>query len=97
MTGADWEILGVVAAGLGIVVLPVAIGTYRRFRAARSVACPASGAIAGVRVDAFSAAIGSAFDRLPLKVASCSLWPAKKGCGEECVAAFREERAPAVR
>jgi hypothetical protein len=90
MTGSDREILGVIAAGLLLVVLPVAAGTYRRFRAARSLVCPRTGGVAGVRVDAVAAAVGSAFDRRFLRVASCSLWPKNRGCGRECVAAFRQ-------
>ena len=90
MSGSDWEILGVVSAGLVLVVLPVTVGTYRRLKAARSVVCPRTSRVAGVKVDAVAAAVGSAFDRLPLRVTSCSLWPEKRGCGQECVGAFRE-------
>jgi len=90
MSGSEWEILGVVSAGLVLVVLPVTVGTYRRLKAARSVVCPRTARVAGVKVDAVAAAVGSAFDRLPLRVTSCSLWPEKRGCGQECVGAFRE-------
>lgn len=91
MTGSDWEIVGVVAAGLGLVAVPVAYDAWRRFRTARSVVCPGTGGVAGVRIHAVAAAVGAAFDRLPLKVASCSHWPERKGCGQECVDAFRAE------
>jgi len=91
MTGSDWEILGVIVAGLLLVVVPVAVDAYRRFRKPRSLFCPRTEGPAGVRVDAVSAAIGSAFDRLPMKVAACSLWPENRGCRQECLARVRAE------
>ena len=91
MTGSDWEILGVIAAGLGLVAFPVAVDAYRRFRTPRSLVCPRTGGLAGVRIDAVSAAFGSAFDRLPLRVADCSLWPTNRGCGQECLGRVRAE------
>lgn len=96
MTGSDWEILGVITAGLLLVVVPVAVDAYRRFRAPRSLVCPRTGGPAGVRVDALSLAIGSAFDRVPLKVASCSLWPENRGCGQECLGRVRAEELGAT-
>lgn len=100
MNGSAWEIVGVVGAGLLLVALPVAVGAYRRFRGARSLLCPRTGGPAGVRVDALSIAIGSAFDRLPLRVAECSLWPENRGCGQECLGRVRADElgaAPAHR
>jgi hypothetical protein len=96
MTGSDWEILGVIAAGLALVVVPVTVDAYRRYRTPRSLLCPKTGLLAGVRVDPLSAALGSAFDRLPSRVGDCSLWPANRGCGQECLDRVRagENAAP---
>ena len=97
MTGSDWEILGIIVAGLALVVAPVTIDAYRRFRTARSLVCPKTGLLAGVRVDPLSAAFGSALDRAPSRVADCSLWPANRGCGQECLGQVRAEETGAAR
>jgi hypothetical protein len=99
MRGPEWVIFAVVAAGLGIVVLPVVIGAYRRLRAPRSVVCPQTGGIAGVGLDAIRAAAGAAFDRLPLKISSCTLWPERESCGRACLSdiALEESRGTAAK
>jgi hypothetical protein len=89
-------IFAVVAAGLGIVVLPVVMGAYRRLRRPRSVVCPQTASIAGIRLNAIGAAAGAAFDRLPLKVASCTLWPEREGCGQDCLGEVVREESRAT-
>ena len=93
MQGSEWVIVAVVIAGLGIVVLPVVLGAYRKLRSPRSVVCPQTRGIAGVRLDAIGAAAGAAFDRLPLKIASCTLWPDREGCGQGCLGEIAREES----
>ncbi len=88
----DWGLViaAVTAAGLLLVVLPVVVTTFQRFRAQRSVACPDGGRVAGIQVDPLKVALGAAFDRLPLRVRSCTLWPEKSGCRQGCLRRVEE-------
>lgn len=88
----DWGlvILAVAAAGLLLVVAPVLVTTFSRFRSQRSVACPDTGRVAGIELDAVRLSLGAAFDRLPLRVRSCTLWPEKRGCAQSCLKPIEE-------
>jgi hypothetical protein len=83
----DWSLViaGVLAAGLLLVVLPVGVSTFLRMRRGRSVVCPKTGEVAGIRLDAWRAAGGSLVDRSALKVSGCTLWPWKEGCAQNCL------------
>jgi len=88
MDSAEILIAAVVAAGLAIVAVPVAIGKIREVRGTRSLPCPEAGSYAAVRVDARGAALGAIAGRDRLRVKSCSLWPAFQGCEERCLKGF---------
>ena len=85
-------ILGVVGFGFLFVVLPVALMAFGRYRQPREIVCPEKACAAAVAVDARHATWTAALGRLRLRVASCSLWPAREGCAETCLKgpAFRE-------
>ena len=80
-------ILGVVAVGFFFVVLPVALMAFGRYREPRVVACPEAGRAARVAVDTRHATATAVLGRLRLRVASCTLWPARRGCGQVCLQA----------
>jgi hypothetical protein len=68
----------------GIILLALMVGWPRvrawlKFRGDAVVQCPENHRPAGVRVDAWHAANG-------LRLSSCSRWPDKAGCGQECLA-----------
>ena len=67
------------------VLVPVVADAFRRFRTRRSLRCPESGREAEVGIDAGRAALTSAFGRALLRVKSCSLWPERKACAQDCV------------
>jgi len=67
------------------VLVPVAADAFRRFRTRRSLRCPETGREAEVGIDAGRAALTSAFGRALLRVKSCSLWPERKACAQDCV------------
>lgn len=96
MKDAGLVISGVIAAGMVLVVLPVAAATFLRLRPRKSVLCPQTGRVAGIRVNALEAALASTFDRLPLKVKECSLWPEKGGCAQECLRGVEHGRDTAL-
>lgn len=85
MTAPVILIGGIIALGLLYVVLPVTLDTYRRFRYGQVVTCPNTHGPAEVRLNARLATFTAAFRKPDLRVKSCTLWPEKKGCAENCV------------
>jgi hypothetical protein len=86
-----------VAAAIALVAAWVALRpllrTYLAYRGTRVVTCPETGRPAAVEVDALHAAAGRASAGRPLlHLASCSRWPERQGCGQECLA--QVEAAP---
>lgn len=86
----------VVVAALAIAVVAfssiVFAARYRKYRGTRLVECPETGNPAAVHVNARHAA--SALPGRPpnLDLRSCSRWPEREGCGQECLDQI--ERAP---
>ena len=66
-------------------VVRAAVSAYLDFRGARVITCPETKAPAGVEVDARQAAFSAIFDESELRLKDCSRWPARAGCGQECV------------
>jgi hypothetical protein len=60
-------------------VLGRRVRVWWRFRGDSVVRCPENHQPAGVRVDAWHA-------RRKLQLIACTRWPAKAGCGQECLA-----------
>lgn len=67
------------------VLMPVVADAFRRFRGSRVLTCPETGGKAEVGIDASRAAFTSAFGRPQLKAESCSLWPEKEKCAQDCL------------
>lgn len=86
--GLGWAVVvGVITLGLGFLYVWARAGVpaFLSYRGTRVVKCPENGNVAAVAVDAGHAA-ATAFRRQPeLRLAACSRWPEKKGCGEECL------------
>src|SRR4051812_32154834 len=62
------------------------IRAWWRYRGMRVITCPENFRPAGVQVDASHAA-ATAWGRSPdLRLASCSRWPERAGCGQQCLA-----------
>jgi len=78
-------ILSVLATGLFFVVVPMAVLMLWFYWKPRAVPCAAAGCPANVRVDAGHASWTAVIGRLNLKVASCSLWPGRRGCDQSCL------------
>lgn len=86
--GLGWAVVvGVITVGLGFLYVWVRAGVpaFLSYRGTRVVKCPENGNVAAVAVDARHAA-ATAFRRQPeLRLAACSRWPEKEGCGQECL------------
>jgi len=80
-------VLAILAAALLFVLMPLVADTFRRFRRPRLLSCPETGGKAEVGLDASHAALTSAFGQPLLRVQSCSLWPEKQRCKQDCLSA----------
>ncbi len=67
-------------------VVPYALGTYMKYRGKRLVICPETKQPAAVDVDVRHAAMSAVFDDPHLRLKTCSRWPEREGCGQECLA-----------
>ena len=69
------------AIPLGLALIPV----WRRARTARCVQCPDALCDATVSLDPRYAVRMHALGEREPRVASCSQWPGRSGCGQECL------------
>jgi hypothetical protein len=83
-------LIGPIAALGGVyVVAPVVADAYRRFRGAKAVTCPENQRSAEVQLDVAQAAATAALGKPQLEVTSCSRWPERHYCGQECLAQLK--------
>ena len=81
-------VLGVAAlVGLGVLFVfgRRLAGAYLRYRGTRVVVCPENREMVAVQVDAGHAALSSPQGRPDLRLETCTRWPEKAGCGQECL------------
>jgi hypothetical protein len=78
-------IAGVVAVTFYYIVLPYTLAQYRRFRYRKILACPETQGLVEVALDSRRAFFTGIFGKPVVRVKSCTLWPRKKGCAENCV------------
>ena len=62
-----------------------AVRVYRSLRGAWVVACPETHRAAVVEVDVWRAVARRTGHGVNLQLRMCSRWPAKQGCGQECM------------
>jgi hypothetical protein len=65
---------------------------WLRNRGPRAITCPENQTPAGVRVDERHAALSALKGTSELRLAACSRWPERAGCGQQCLAQI--EAAP---
>jgi hypothetical protein len=68
------------------------IGALLRWRGTRIVRCPETRRPVAVEVDATHAALSAIFREPDLRLRSCTRWPERRDCGQECLS--QVERAP---
>src|SRR6188472_3964789 len=71
-------------------VLVLALREFLRYRGTRVVTCPETRQPVAVRVDKEHAAVTSALGEEHLRLESCTRWPEKRHCGQECLAQIEE-------
>lgn len=70
----------------------IAVRTYLRYRGTRLITCPETKAPAAVRVNKGHAATTTAAGEPELRLESCTRWPEREHCGQECISQI--EAAP---
>jgi len=63
---------------------------YSYYRGGRAVTCPETRQQVGVRFDALHAAVGVLSGRSAFRLADCTRWPMRAGCGQDCIPEARE-------
>lgn len=86
MTAAFYVIGTLVIAAVLYFALRKPVREYFAVRGDRVVTCPDNNQTVAVRVDAAFAARTAASGREELRLETCSRWPEKAGCGQECLA-----------
>ena len=79
-------IVGIIFALSFVPLAYVLVKSYRRYRGARVVTCPETKRTVAVEVNASRAAASGLFDDPQLRLSSCSRWPERADCGQECLA-----------
>jgi hypothetical protein len=64
----------------------LAFRTWRAYRGVRVITCPETRRPAAVKVDATHAAATMFRDRVDLRLNSCTRWPERSGCDQDCLA-----------
>jgi hypothetical protein len=80
------------ASGLILRTARRVVGAYREYRGKRLVVCPETRQHVAVEVDAAHAAATAAAGDPELRLRSCTRWPERAGCDQDCV--HQIERAP---
>jgi hypothetical protein len=76
-----------VLVGLGALALfgRRLVAAWLRYRGTRIVVCPENREMVAVAVDATHAAFTAGPGRPDLRLSSCTRWPEKRSCGQECL------------
>lgn len=83
-----WLVVAAMVAAAGALVARFVL----RWRGTRLVRCPETHAPAAVELDVRQALVDGLFGREHLRLRTCSRWPERAGCGEDCLA--QVERTP---
>lgn len=92
MTAALYFAVFLVVLAFGYALWQTVGKTYLKYRGTRVVTCPETGKPVAVKVDAAAAAESSALGPLDVHLKSCTRWPERRNCGQECLAEI--ESAP---
>ena len=80
-----WLLMPLVALAVGILAVRWA-RVWFHARGARAITCPENLRPAGVQVDARHAALTAWKGAPDLRLAECTRWPERQGCGQACLA-----------
>ncbi len=80
-----YVVIVVLAVAALYFIVPFAFGTYLRYLGKRVITCPETEKPAAVEVDATHAALTATVSHPDLRLKSCSRWPERGDCGQECL------------
>ncbi len=80
-----YVLAGLVLIGLFYFGLRNVLKAWLKYRGTRVITCPENQNPAAVHVDARYAAMTAGMDQPVLRLDSCSRWPERAGCGQECL------------
>jgi hypothetical protein len=86
------SVAAVVVAVLAGMVFYRSVGLWWRYRGARVITCPENQRPAGISVDSAHVAAHPFAGGPQLRLSSCSRWPERAGCGQQCLS--QVESAP---
>lgn len=85
MNAALYLLVALLAAAVVYLVGRTAVRTYLKYRGTRVITCPETGRAAAVEVDAATAAEKALLGGHDVHLRSCSRWPERQDCGQECL------------
>jgi hypothetical protein len=91
MTAVDVTLIFVVVVALVLVLAPM-MTAWRKARGVRLITCPETHVPEAVEIDATDAAFGALVGSREHWLKSCTRWPERQDCGQECLAQI--EKAP---
>jgi hypothetical protein len=80
-----WVIASIIAIAALYFMVPRIVGVYFKYRGKRVITCPETRKPAGIEVDVVHAALTAGLGDLDLRLGSCSRWPERQDCGQECL------------
>jgi hypothetical protein len=80
---------GAVFGGSATLLTWIAIRGYRLYRKVQVVTCPETATPVAVKLHVVRAAATSLTGNADLRVRSCSRWPEKRNCGQECLSQIK--------
>jgi len=81
-----------IAALLAVIAVERLVRAWLKYRGRRVITCPENERPAGVTVDSRHAAASALFKTPELRLSTCSRWPERAGCGQQCLSQI--EAAP---
>lgn len=85
MTTVFFVITAIVIVGAVFYLLRFFVNAYRRYRNPKVFVCPETGEQVAVKVDVPHVALSSAIAQPELRLQSCSHWPLRENCGQQCL------------
>jgi hypothetical protein len=85
MSIAIYILVGGALLVAAVILLRKLVRAYWRFRGKMLVTCPETEQPVGVEVDAGYAALTTVMGEQVLQLKSCTRWPERKDCGQECL------------
>ena len=79
-----WMVVAAAAIGVAYVLVRMVRSAFR-FGGTRLARCPETSEYVGVHVDPKSAAVTGLSQRSHLRLDSCTRWPERRDCGQECL------------